>query len=268
MPRVKLIAIPSTFTADEKNLLLRTYKIGMVARACSTFGITDVGVYYDPDPMFESHGLGRFIVKVLKYLNTPPYLRKTAFEIDNSLRYIGVTEPLKTPHHLDKEYRVPYRYAFVIRDEKKMLKVTDGSREYWVRKSKAYKEGERIVVIDTKKLVVVDKHDLPIYFGYDVFYFNRELKYLLKKLQNRNFLIIGTSRYGDDIRDVNIPRREKIAIIFGSPFRGLREILHEEKMIKYFDYYINIVPNQLVKTIRTEEAIFYTLAILRYKGVI
>ncbi|MHA1617474.1 MAG: putative RNA uridine N3 methyltransferase [Candidatus Njordarchaeales archaeon] len=265
---IKLVAIPSTYTADEKNLLLRTYKIGLIARACATFGITDIGIYYDPDPMFDSHGLGRFIVKVLKYLNTPPYLRKTAFGVDDSLKYIGVTEPLKTPHHLDKEYKVPYRYAYVKRILKNELVVTDSSREYVVKKTKAYKEGERIVVIDTKQKIVIDKRRLPLYFGYDVFYFNRELVDFLKKLRKRNFLIIGTSRYGEDIREVKIPQREKIAIIFGSPFRGLREILREEKYMKYFDYFVNTVPKQTVKTIRTEEALFYTLAILRYKKIL
>lgn len=261
------MAIPSSFTADEKNLLLRTYKIGMIARACATFSITDIGIYFDPDPLFDTHGLGRFIVKVLKYINTPPYLRKVAFGIDTSLKYVGVVEPLKTPHHLDKEYPVDYRYVHVEKREGKELIVTDGRTRYRVKINDKFKEGERIIVIDTKKKEIVDKKDIPIYFGYDTFYFSAGLVNLLKRLKEREFLIIGTSRFGENVSKVKIPKRKKIAIIFGSPFRGLKEIVGKKGM-QYFDYYLNFIPNQTVKTIRTEEAIFYVLSILRYKKII
>ena len=264
---IKLVAIPSSYTGDEKNLMLRTYKIGMIARACATFGITDIGVYYDPDPYFDSHGLGRFIVKVLKYINTPPYLRKIAFEIDQSLKHIGVVEPLKTPHHLDKEYPTDYRYVYLKKDLGDRLLVTDGTRDYKVRKNKYYKKGERIFVINTKTREIVNKRSLPIYYGYDAFYYNKGLRELLKSLRKRNFLIIGTSRYGEVVTKVKIPKHDKIAIIFGSPFRGLREMLGNNYR-EYFDLFLNFVPDQLVKTVRTEEAVFYVLGILRAFSII
>ncbi len=263
----KMILIPSTFTSDEKNLIIRKYKIGLIARACATFGITDIGIYYDPDPKFDSHGLGRFIVKVLKYINTPPYLRKIAFEKDNSLRYIGVIEPLKTPHHLDKIYGSRYRYAYVISLDKKYLHVTDGSKKYRVKINPSYKSGEKIIVIDTKKKKIIDKRTLPFYFGFDAFYYNKGLVTLLNQLQKREFCIIGTSRYGDPVNRVKIKCGEKIAIVFGSPYRGLREMLGNGYR-DFFNYFINVVPDQKVETIRTEEAVFYTLSILHVKSVI
>ncbi len=265
--QIKLIAIPSTFTADEKNLMLRTYKIGLIARACATFSITDIGIYYDPDPYFDSHGLGRFIVKILKYINTPPYLRKIAFEIDESLRYIGVTEPLKAPHHLDKEYPVPYRYMYLKRDLGETVILTDGERKIKVVKNEFFKPKEKIFVVDLERGEIVDKRTLPLYYGYDVFYFNKGLRVLLERLRKRGFIIIGTSRYGEDVREIEIKKHEKVAVIFGSPFRGLREMLGKD-YANYFDYYINLVPNQTVKTIRTEEALFYALGILRYLNVL
>ncbi len=262
----KMIIIPSTFTADEKNLMLRTYKIGLIARASATFGMTDIGVYYDPDPKFDSHGLGKFIVKVLKYINTPPYLRKTAFGKDDSLRYIGVVEPLKTPHHLDKIYGRRYRYVYVIKQRKRNLVVSDGEKQYRVKMDR-YKEGERIIVIDTYRKKIIDKKDLPFYFGFDVFYYNKGLRELLNSLRKRGFCIIGTSKYGESIKKIDLKCNSKIAIIFGSPFKGLREMLGSD-FEAYFDYFINTVPEQKVETIRTEEAVFYTLAVLRLKSVI
>jgi len=265
---IKLLALPSTFTGEEKSLLLRTYKIGMIARAAATFGITDIGIYYDPDPLFESHGLGRFIVKVLKYINTPPYLRKIAFGKDDSLRYVGYTEPLKTPHHLDREYKVQYRYAYVLERVGNKLRVNDGREVLWVKIGEGFKEGNRIVVIDTERRVTIDRRKLPIYFGYYVFYYNKGLLELLKSLKKRGFFIIGTSRYGEDIRktELKLCDKEKIAIFFGSPFRGLREMLGGD--VSLFDVFLNFIPEQNVKTIRTEEAVFYTLSILRYLNII
>ena len=53
-------------------------------------------------------------------------------------------------------------------------------------------------------------------------------------------------------------------IIFGSPKRGLQEILKQEgkNPEETFDYFINTVPNQNVSTVRTEEAILISLGIL------
>ncbi len=265
--RTLICAIPSTYTGDEKRADLRTYKIGVLARVFATFGVTDVCVYYDPDPHFDSHGLGRFIVKVLKYLNTPPYLRKVAFPLDKSLRYIGLCEPLKTPHHLKRE---PWRYVYVLEDLGDKLRVSDGKDEFIVKKGKGVRRGERILVIDVKRKITVDKHELDVYWGYDVFYFNRTLDVLLERLKERGFLIIGTSKYGEDVRKARISKRDKIAIIFGGPFRGIREILkkkwHTHK--KYFDYFLNFIPRQNVETIRMKEAVHYVLAVLRYLSVI
>lgn len=263
----KMLLIPSTFTSDEKNLIIRTYKIGLIARACATFGITDIGIYYDPDPKFDSHGLGRFIVKVLKYINTPPYLRKIAFGRDESLRYIGVIEPLKTPHHLDKIYGTRYRYAYVLSKKKQYLYVTDGNREYKVRTTSAYRARERIIVIDTIERKVIDKRHVPYYFGFDVFYYNKGLPHLLRDLKRRGFCIIGTSKYGNNVNQVKIKRVGDVSIVFGSPYRGLREMLGAEYG-RFFDFFINVVPNQKVETIRTEEAVFYTLSILHINSVI
>jgi len=262
-----MILIPSTFTSDEKNLIIRTYKIGLIARACVTFGITDIGIYYDPDPKFDSHGLGRFIVKVLKYINTPPYLRKIAFGRDDSLRYIGVIEPLKTPHHLNKIYSTRYKYAYVLSKRKSHLYVTDGDKKYKVKITSAYKVGERIVVIDIREKKIIDKKQIPYYFGFDVFYYNKGLPTLLNDLKRRGFCIIGTSKYGSIVSQTKIKCNKKIAIVFGSPYRGLREMLGE-KYKDFFDFFINVVPDQKVETIRTEEAIFYTLSILHINSVI
>jgi predicted SPOUT superfamily RNA methylase MTH1 len=60
-------------------------------------------------------------------------------------------------------------------------------------------------------------------------------------------------------------RATKVLIAFGSPEEGLRKILSKEKTkIKIPYLTLNSIPQQGVKTIRVEEAIHATLALLNF----
>ena len=76
--------------------------------------------------------------------------------------------------------------------------------------------------------------------------------------------------YGNYIKEIEnklkpeLIKNKKILIVFGSPQRGLEEILREEK-IKPEDiseFYINMINNQKTKTVRAEEAILITLSLI------
>ena len=259
----KLVLIPSTFTGEKKDKKLRIFLISLIARAFVNFGIHEVGIYYDPDPKFDSHGLGRFLVKVLKYLNTPPYLRKLAFPKENELKEIGAALPITAEYHVNTKR---YVYVYVLKRNGEKFVVSDGKNTFTVKTKKKIRN-TRILVYDKVRKDFVEKWEAEEYIGYEVFYFNKTLDKLLEKLRNRGFYIIGTSRYGIDIRKANILNKSNVAIVFGSFARGLKEILGEGWK-EYFDIIINTVPNQLLKTIRTEEAILYTLATLRYRNII
>ena len=82
-------------------------------------------------------------------------------------------------------------------------------------------------------------------------------------------LIIATSKKGNSFIDRTRELAKKwksannIIIEFGSPQRGLFEIARDEgiDLFNHADFVINTIPNQGTKTIRTEEAIFASLAI-------
>jgi len=257
--KMKFVAIPSTYTAEQKNLYIRTYRIGILARVCSTFAIDKIAVYYDKDPKFESHALGRFIVKVLKYCNTPPHLKKYLFPKDKDLRYVGVVPPLKTPMHAPQDFNSKYRQGYVL-EVKRKVKVDCGLDKPIYVKGKASK-GD-IVFVDLERRKIVKPRG--VYTGYDAFYFNKGLEILLSELRSKNYFIIGTSKFGKPINEIKLEKRKNIAIIFGSPFRGLLDICDAN----HFDALINFVPDQSVLTIRTEEALHYVLAILRYLSIL
>ncbi len=52
--------------------------------------------------------------------------------------------------------------------------------------------------------------------------------------------------------------------MFGAPSRGLHEIVQDEglNLADIADFTVNMVPNQGTVTVRTEEALFASLAIL------
>ncbi|BFI73862.1 methylase [Nanoarchaeota archaeon] len=254
----KLLLIPSTFTGEKRDKKIRIVLLSQLARSIVNFGINEIGIYYDNDPKFDSHGLGRFIVKVLKYLNTPPYIRKIAFPIEKELEYIGTAFPINSYYHKD---RSRYEYVYIKRREDNKFLVTNGEKEFYVNIKRKYRN-TNILIYDKIKNELLYPYETEYYFGYEVFYYNKPLENLIKKLKKEGFYLIATSRYGEDIGKIKIVKKDKIAIAFGSFARGIEDMIKDWK--NKFDININICPDQKLETIRTEEAIYYTLSILHY----
>ena len=82
-------------------------------------------------------------------------------------------------------------------------------------------------------------------------------------------LLIATSRYGEPL-DIDLLMKvgaecgtKDVSIAFGAPHKGIFEYMQDEGTpISRFDYMVNSVPGQGTETIRVEEAIVATLAIL------
>ncbi|TLX93929.1 MAG: hypothetical protein E6K93_00925, partial [Thaumarchaeota archaeon] len=78
--------------------------------------------------------------------------------------------------------------------------------------------------------------------------------------------IIFTSRKGKSIHKVQKYLEEivseNILVVFGSPSRGIHEILGEKLHNVQRSQIINFFPDQATETVRLEEAILGTLAIL------
>lgn len=99
------------------------------------------------------------------------------------------------------------------------------------------------------------------------------MNYNLLKFNHLNFrydLIIGTSDKGASVDEFNCPKYKHLLIMFGG-LQGLEAaiendpVLHVDDPQLLFDQYLNTLPNQGSKTIRTEEAILVSLAALRSK---
>lgn len=90
------IAIPDSSLSDDKTKLDKSRKISEIARACAIFKINTIFVYNENNDKNDAH----LMVTVLKYLETPPFLRKRLFPKINELKYAGVLHPLKIPSHV------------------------------------------------------------------------------------------------------------------------------------------------------------------------
>ena len=110
------------------------------------------------------------------------------------------------------------------------------------------------------------------YWGYGV-HISRES--LGRLAQSKEFdLTVATSRLGVPFPVIEEQlrgrwrRARSVLVAFGSAKGGLKEILARERQMldEAFHFTINTIPGQGCETVRTEEAVYATLAILNLLG--
>jgi predicted SPOUT superfamily RNA methylase MTH1 len=245
----------------------------MIGRSASIFRVNEIIVY--PDTPDES----KFIKLVLRYMETPQYLRKYLYDKLSELKYVGSLPALRTPHHPIGDFSQVNVGDFregVILDITKRRKIVDiGVKTPLILEGKCPPKNSRVTVKITKKQpvrkgIVVSKKQIVDDGGFDVHELKSKLENLL--LSKQYDVKIGTSRHGKPINLIasklqeNLIKNKNIIIVFGSPRKGIKEIMHinQDRTSSYFDYYLNTIPRQGTATVRTEEAIHSTLTLLNF----
>ena len=85
------VAIPTSALQDESLKIDKTRKISVLARACAIFKIDTIYVYQEGNNGSD----GNLMSMILKYLETPQFLRRRLFQKMNDLKFAGVLHPLK-----------------------------------------------------------------------------------------------------------------------------------------------------------------------------
>jgi len=264
------IAIPSDFLAEVPDEREAVRKIGYVGRGAAIFQVNKVLIY--KHKLAGERDRANFILRNLQYLSTPPYLRKDLFKLNRDLRYAGLLPPLKTPNHAPegKPEKGEFREGIVVRWDGyfSIVKIGDG---VYAKVPKPMPIGSRVVVQidapttrdDTYRAHVVPRDRLNIYWGFDV-----EVGSLGEVLRGYGNVIL-TGKEGADIKRVikdlrEYMGRDRLLVIFGSPYHGVDEILRAEGLDSMLTKYpfINFIPGQGVETVRTEEAVIAVLSIL------
>ncbi|KAI6188225.1 hypothetical protein M3Y98_00331500 [Aphelenchoides besseyi] len=224
------------------------------------------------------------LARILEYMECPQYLRKSLFPAQIALKNAGVLNPLDGMHHLRADdFTVPYREGVVLA---KNVKPGHGSfcdvgldRDLELADGKTLPPGTRVTVelIETNstkkpycgRLISPKsiRNQSGIYWGYSV----RIAKSLSDVFSKKYDLIVGTSERGDAINEVEIPREKnttKILVVFGG-LDGLESAVNSDEQIDVenpkdlFQVYVNSLPDQGSRIIRTEEAIPITLTALK-----
>ena len=260
------IAIPDSCLVDESTQLDKSRKISLIARAAAIFKVKTIYIYDEGGSKQDSS----LLVTILKYLETPSFLRKRLFPRVNELKYAGVLHPLKIPSHVTPS---------------NAKKITDGGIREGVIvsfKGKKFADvginepipyfgkkdlGKRVTLQFKKgypefKVKEITKEEAGKYWGYQI----KERSVLSNLISTWNGKIILTSRKGKIINSAIIHEyansSEEILVVFGSTDKGVHEILGSKIKKIQNAKILNFFPNQATETVRLEEALLGVLSIL------
>ena len=270
------VAIPASLVSDTPHLREKTGKLGSVARACSIFGVTSIVLYADDSRRNQETDL-ELCMEILRFVETPQYLRKAMFRLSENLRYTGILSPLQTPphnvpHSIQESSVGDIRDGLIVGRRGSRLLVDVGLERVFECLGDG-PVGGRVTVrithlgkIPAGEIAEATKEG-GAYWGYDVKRANSTLSRFVE--EDKSDLVIGTSRFGSHLADVwsdlisSIKTAKRTLVVFGSPKLGLKDILAQENKVPedVFDWFVNTVPNQNVSTVRTEEAILISLGI-------
>lgn len=260
------IAVPDSCLKDEKTQLDKSRKISALARTAAVFGVGSILVYDDGGPERDR----RLLITILRYLDTPPYLRRRLFPRMESLKYAGVLHPLKIPGHnvpaRAKQIRAGgVRDGVVIRYKSGAL-LDIGTDDPVPYRGEA-DTGRRVTIRFTSgypemRYREMPRSDVPEYWGYEA----KQRGKLGTVLSGWEGKIILTSRKGK-VPGASTLRgycsgKDPLLLVFGSTDRGIHEILggHVERYRN--SRVLNFFPDQASETVRLEEAILGTLSVL------
>ena len=263
--RTVSIALPGSIVANAQSPELQTYVAGQIARAAAVFCIDEIVVFHEDDDTnkqeygHDARGQGApepvsFLITILRYLETPQYLRKLLFPMSKSLRYVGLLNPLNLPSHLSLTDQSQWREGVVVNrngflDTHKKTDSRGREEQTATRISPFVQAGLRRLVqlqrpLDVGTRVTIDLGDnhgdhnsfpgryilakavdpeirdevVDQYWGYQV----RQARSLSDVILNSPYqkgydLVLGTSERGTPVNqpDLCLPAADHILLVFG-----------------------------------------------------
>ncbi|SFR54127.1 putative RNA uridine N3 methyltransferase [Halogeometricum limi] len=270
------VLVPSSVVREAEDKREATRKLGYVARAATVFRADRLVVF--PDREGETRWGGEFVETVLRYTATPPYLRKEVWGHRDELQYAGILPPLlvssTTGSESDDSGSLQQGIVTEVGPDGR-VRVNCGLQHpisLYTPPEMEAEEGERVAIrISSREPVRARIVDEPVP-GFSV-----SCTGLEEALGRADAgVTIATSRFGESLTVPKLaelsPRieREGATVVFGSPGRGLPDIFGidaEEVTVEPsdgpgFDLWLNTIPRQGSEVVRTEEAMFASLASL------
>ena len=261
------IAIPDSSLSDEKTLENKTRKIASIARSCGIFKVNEIIVYRDGK---VNENDSKLFITILKYLETPQYFRRHIFQKTNLLKFAGVLPPLKIPNQIgtsnaNEVKKDDIREGLVVRV--KGNKAIDIGVNHVINHHSKQDVGKRVIVqikntFPNFSVKEITKNEIPGYWSYNV----RQSGNLFSLLSSWNGIKILTSRKAKNLTQSYTEELKKskkpILMVFGSTNKGIHDILGTKINNLQNSKVVNFFPDQGTETVRLEEAIIGSLAIL------
>ncbi|KAL1987718.1 hypothetical protein VTN96DRAFT_2558 [Rasamsonia emersonii] len=231
-----------------------------------------------------------FLAHLLSYLETPPHLRKHLFPMHPNLRTAGTLPSLDMPHHPRADEWCDYREGVVVSGDGEKPTLVDTGLPKKIQLNDYDIPSKTRVTIKFGSRDSYEKDAEPVdpaepreqagyYWGYSV----RRCGSLSAVFTECPFdggydLSFGTSERGAPISQVlaepsSIPKYRHLLVVFGG-VAGIEAAITADPGLlekgltpatagELFDYWVNVLPDQGSRTIRTEEAVWLGLMGLR-----
>lgn len=232
-----------------------------------------------------------FLAHLLSYLETPPHLRKTLFPMHPNLRTAGTLPSLDMPHHLRANEWCEYREGVALKSDAKGTSIDVGLAEPRVVEGAEIPEDTRVTLrlsetpSRTADAVApsTPREETGYYWGFNVRSCNSLSTVFTESPFDGGYSVsFGTSERGEPLSTVlakpALARSEcrsykHVLVVFGG-VAGLETAGKNDADLgsmgiaganvqELFDHWVNVLPNQGSRTIRTEEAVWLGLMGLR-----
>ncbi|MCX8165690.1 MAG: hypothetical protein N3D79_03790 [Acidilobaceae archaeon] len=262
------VALPGSILLTEETLMLKTIKVGFVARALAMFRVDEVILYRDEDSEEADLELAQIL---LEFMVTPPHLRRKTFPLSPQLSAAGLLPPLRLVTHDPPAEPAPGAKVegLVVSCKGDLCRVYIGRLGTAVLRGRA-EVGKRVTVaIRSQEPLTVELSSWEnAYVGFEV---KREdaLHRVIRRSREAGEVVVASSRLGKGVWEsaqqllAMMEKAKGMLVVFGGP----RSCPYEETP-HLFDMALNTVPFQGTFTVRTEEALYTTLSALTNAGVL
>lgn len=272
---------------------------GRIARAAAIFNVDEIILFDDSPASTRPRAVDtatytgdtdptHFLSHIISFLEAPPFMRKALFPLHPNLRLTALLPTLEMPHHPHPKEWMPYKEGVTVAGKTKSGKgtVVDIGEKDMVEVDDVIPAGTRVTLKmaeDDSGAAECVHPETPrteggYYWGYQV----RKATSLSSVFtespyENGYDISIGTSERGQPASKIFPPSKKVIfkhlLIVFGGP-RGLEYAsMNDEELNgmnvqgartkELFDHWVDVLPNQGSRNIRTEEAVFIALTALR-----
>ncbi|MFO7835275.1 MAG: putative RNA uridine N3 methyltransferase [Candidatus Thorarchaeota archaeon] len=267
------VAIPDTTLRHCSDLREKTVTTGFLGRAFAVFRAEKIIVFETGRLNKQELKDADLLVRLLRYMDTPQYLRKRVFPRAPALRFVGLLPPLRTPSHplfssIEDIEKGELRWGIQIGPGKVDLGL-DETIDYdgYVDE----REPTLFRVVETKpriKLEVTDRSETTAYWGFETLMADDLEDYLSESVEATTIALSREAPPFSKMKnaiEATVEGTESVLALFGGPKLGLHELFSQPSGLKdYIDFWINTIPGQGTETVRLEEAVFSSLALLNY----